>query len=153
MNNKTPVGFYGKFHIKIHRDGKLINEQKGKNLVVDSGLKWILERLSDVSVTDLMTNMAIGSSSTAVLPTDAALIAETAATRNVASVVLVLLNQLTLTFSLTSPGSSTMREMGIFTHLTPSSSVMISRFLTQEVDLVISDVIGLTWVLQATGAS
>lgn len=152
MNNNSPVGFYGKFHVTVHRDGKLINEQKGKNLVVDTGLEYILNRLSDTGTVNIMTNMAIGSNAAGVLPTDTTLNTETASTRNVASVVTVLLNQLTLTFALTSPGSSTMREMGIFDHLTPPG-IMISRFLTQEVDLVVSDVIGLTWVLQATGAS
>jgi hypothetical protein len=98
MSKQSSAAFTGKFKITIHRNGKLINEQQGKNLVVDTGLEWLLTRLSDVVVTDIMTVMAIGSGLAAVLPTDTELEIETAATRNTASIVTPLLNQLTLTF-------------------------------------------------------
>ena len=148
---QNSLSLQGKFHIKVVRDGKIINSQSGKNLVVDTGLEYALERLSQIS--SLVVNvMAIGSGSAGVLPTDITLETETASTRTIASSSQVLLNQLTLVFNMTSPGSSTMREIGVFNTITPPG-ILFARFLTQEVDLVNLDVIGLTYILQSTGSN
>ena len=146
----TKLRLKGSYEIKVKRNGKVIHIDSGKNLVVDDGLFLVMEStfLGSSPVTE---HLGIGDDATSPMVTDEDLVSELGATRTLGGVS-VLGNQATITFQFTSGGTITVREMGIFNNTVVGAGKMFSRFLPQEVDLVLNDVIDVIWILQATGA-
>ncbi len=144
------ISLEGKFVIKVYRKDKLIHAEKGTNLVVNTGLNLSAVRTFVGAGGGIVDYMAIGSGTNSPLAVDTTLQTEIPASRNAAVSATVVGSQATLSFTMTATAGWSMREMGLFDD--PTAGTMFSRFLTQSVDLVLNDVITLTWVLQYTGA-
>ena len=147
----SKCGLKGTYVLFVRRDGKIISFKRGNNLVVDKGLNLAGER-AFIGSGPIIEYFAIGSGNATPLPTDTELETEVVDTKTVATTVTVTLNQCSLVFSHTVLAPFTMREIGIFNAAGFETGDMFSRFLTQEVDLAVGDVVDLTWVLQITGA-
>lgn len=72
------VSISGRLHIEfMDRDGKVERVVKTKNRVVNTGLRWMADRIINGAAGQSMTYMALGDSSTAVDPANTGLAHET----------------------------------------------------------------------------
>ena len=144
------TGYTGKVELKHVRDGRVLNTVKINNLIVDAGLKSIVDRLGDVNSITPFEYIALGTGSTAPAGGDTSLANEversiatvTLDTENVANDTLQLQN----TFSITS--SVTVEESGVFNDA--SAGDLLARALTGTLELSSGDDLQITWRITAT---
>lgn len=129
-------------------DGTLIESRDFPNLVVNAGLAYIADQLSDQGET-AMSHMAVGSGGTAVDPTDTALgselgrVALTSTTQSTNSVVYVA------TFG-AGTGSGAITEAGIFNDV--AAGTMLCRSVFSVINKAAGDSLTVTWTLTITAA-
>ena len=122
--------------------GELVREEK--NLVVNTGLNVIAERLAGVAKTPV-SHMAIGTGTTAASATDIALEIQKA-TRLAATSVVVTANAIVITAVF--PGSThagAITEAGLFNAATLGD--LISRVVFAPYNLGASDALTITWTI------
>jgi hypothetical protein len=126
------------------KDGKVKEERKEKNLVVDSGLTFICSRMADAS-DGVMSHMAVGSSTTAASGTDSDLISilgsrvaldSTTASSNTITYV--------TTFG-AGVGTGAVTEAGIFNDASAGS--MLCRTVFPVVNKGADDTMAITWTI------
>jgi hypothetical protein len=132
--------------IKLHRNGVLILEQK--NLVVDAGLNFALNRLKD-GVMGAISHLAIGADATAAAPANTDL-GSTVGARKPVNTVTVTGNQIEIvaTFDGATYTHAGLREAGIFNAI--AGGQMLSRVVFAATPLPVDDTLQLTWTLTLT---
>jgi hypothetical protein len=146
QENLKPTGMVTISH--FNSEGELLNKFEVPNLVVTSGKQYIASRIKDTTYT-AMTNMAIGTSSTAASASDSILVAENG--RQALSATTVSTN--TVTYTATFPagtGTSTspgIQEAGIFNASGSGAGTMLCRTVFPSVAKASGDSIAITWVV------
>lgn len=141
METSKIKGWYELEHI---RDGKVLKKWSVDNSIMNAGFAQLALLAGDASATPF-TYLALGTSSTAVAPSQTALQAETAVsglTRASATVSRVTTTQTNDTLQLykvfTNAGATTViEEVGIFND--PTTGTMLSRALTGTTTLIAGD--------------
>jgi hypothetical protein len=140
----------GKFHLQLRRDGELVEEQRGRNLVTDLGENLAANRFADVVVDDPATYLGTGSGTSSPVHSDEDLLIENGHARQLRTTLTAAGNETTGSWEITFAAPYTITEMGIFNDETAAQK-LIARFLTQEFSVTNTDVLTMTWVLQFKG--
>lgn len=125
------------------KDGKVKDQRTVKNLVVDTGLAYIADRMADAAES-AMSHMAVGTGSTAAaagdttLGTEAGRVALTSTTQTNEDVVYVA------TFS-AGTGTGALTEAGLFN--AASAGTMLCRTVFSTVNKGSSDSLQITWTV------
>jgi len=134
-------------NLKFYKNGELVREEK--NLVVNTGLNVIAERLAGV-VKAAVSHMAIGTGTTAANAADIGLeilkVARIPATSVVVTAGAIVI---TATF-LGSIYAAAITEAGLFNHLTTGE--LISRVVFAPYTLGSSDALTITWTITFANA-
>jgi len=140
----------GKFELRARFPDGRIETRSGKNLVVTSG-EHLAAQLFDINGSETAPNyIAFGSGNATVLKADTQLQTEVASTREeVDDTDTPLPGVIQMSWDLTTGSSYTLREMGIFNAV--SAGTMVSRFLTQPLDIVSGVVFAIVWTLTFSG--
>lgn len=134
-------------------DGVRKGRRLVKNLVVNSGLYHIIDRLEDSPAEANMGWAAIGNNNTAATATDTALAGELGRVALTSRIQGTAGNANQLTYSATIPagtGTGTIVEAGIFN--ANSAGVMLARSVFAPIVKGAGDAIDISWVLTATAA-
>ena len=124
---KDSIKFTGTLEVTHTLENGSVTQYSLKNLVVDSGLRYIASRMKDATAT-AMTHMAIGSGSTT--PVGANTTLGTELGRVALTSTLVSTN--TVVYNATFPagtGTGTVTEAGLFNNPTTGMGTMLSRSL------------------------
>jgi hypothetical protein len=124
--------------------GNIKEVRKIKNIVTSVGKAWIAARMSATSTPAAMSNMAIGTGTTAADATQTTLVTETA--RSALTSTTVSTNTVTYvaTFGAGS-GTGAVTEAGIFN--AASAGTMLNRTTFAAINKGASDTISITWVV------
>jgi hypothetical protein len=124
--------------------GNIKEVRKLKNIVTSVGKAWIASRMAATSLPAVMTNMAIGTGTTAADATQTTLITESA--RAVLSSSVVATNTVTYTATFgAGAGTGAVTEAGIFNAAT--AGTMLNRTTFAAINKGASDTISITWVV------
>ena len=128
-------------------NGDIINQFTKKNLIVNTGVDWIVARMVGSS-TDKMSHIAIGNGNSTPIPSNVTLDSETLRKSvdvlggtKIASAI-----KLTVTYS-PGQGSGTISEAGVFTANT--GGVMISRVVFTPFVKAAADTLEIEWIFEA----
>lgn len=126
------------------KDGNIKEVRKLKNIVTDLGKGWIAARMSAAGTPTAMSNMAIGTGTTAAVSSQTTLVTESA--RSALTSTTVATNTVTYvaTFGAGS-GTGAVTEAGIFN--AASAGTMLNRTTFAAINKGASDTISITWVV------
>lgn len=125
------------------KDGNVIHEQNTNNLVVSDGLDYIASRMKDATAT-AMTDMAVGTGTTAANENDSALVSE-AARVNLTSTT-VTNNEIAYVASYSAgTGTGALTEAGIFN--AASGGTMLCRVVFDVINKGADDSMTITWTV------
>jgi len=125
------------------KNGKIKDRQTVKNLIVDTGLAYIADRMADAAES-AMSHMAVGTGSTAAaagnttLGTEAGRVALTSSTQTNEDIVYIA------TFS-AGTGTGAITEAGLFN--AASAGTMLCRTVFSVVNKAASDSLQITWTV------
>ncbi len=127
--------------------GRIKDQQKVHNLVVDSGENHIADQLSSSPGQSAMSHMAIGTGSTAAAFGDTLLGAET--DRNALTSRTDSVNVVTYvgTWAAGDGTNSALREAGIFNIATANTITMLARAVYANIDKQAADTLTITWTV------
>lgn len=126
-------------------DGKIKEERKVENLVVQTGLNYIASRMKDASAT-AMTHMAVGTNNTAAANGDTALGAEVSLSRTALTSTNVTTNSVAYACTFAAgTGTGALTEAGIFD--ASSSGTMLARTVFSTVNKGAADSLTITWTV------
>ena len=126
------------------KDGNIKEVRKLKNIVTDLGKGWIAARMSGTSTPVAMSNMAIGTGTTAAVSSQTTLVTESA--RSALSSTVVATNTVTYTATFgAGSGTGAVTEAGIFN--AASAGTMLNRTTFAAINKGASDTISITWVV------
>lgn len=133
----------GQLNIVLTRADGTVEEQTVKNLVVDTGLHFIVQRMKDTTM-GAMTHMAVGEGTTAAAGANAALGTEIG--RAALTSTVVTDNQIVYNASF-APGVGTgaITEAGIFNANT--AGTMLCRTVFPVVNKQTADTLSITWTV------
>jgi hypothetical protein len=134
----------GRVGIVLHdKDGNVIHEQTTKNLVVSSGLDYIASRMKDATAT-AMTDMAVGTGTTAAAEGDTALGSESARVNLTSTTVTD--NEVAYVASYSAgTGTGALTEAGIFN--AASGGTMLCRVVFDVINKGAADSMTITWTI------
>lgn len=129
----------------VHSDefGNIKEVRKLKNIVTSAGKAWIAAMMA-ATPPALMSNMAIGTGTTAADPTQTTLITESARVALSSTVVSTNTVTYTATFG-AGAGTGAVTEAGIFNAVT--AGTMLNRTTFAAINKGASDTISITWVV------
>lgn len=126
------------------KDGNVKEVRNLKNIVTSVGKAWIAARLSATGTPTAMSNMAIGTGTTAADASQTTLVTETA--RSALSSTVVSTNTVTYTATFgAGSGTGAVTEAGIFNGAT--AGTMLNRTTFAAINKGASDTISITWVV------
>jgi len=126
-------------------DGQVKDQRDLKNLVVDTGLNFIVKRMKD-AVTDVMSHMSLGTGTTAAAAADTTLETEIAGSRVVLTSTTVVANAITYIASFAAGvGTGAVTESGIFNNIT--GGTMLCRTVFPVVNKQAGDSMTVTWTI------
>lgn len=126
-------------------DGQLKDQRDLKNLVVDTGLNFIVKRMKD-AVTDVMSHMSLGTGTTAAAAANTTLETEIAGSRVVLTSTTVTANAITYIASFAAGvGTGAVTESGIFNNTT--GGTMLCRTVFPVVNKQAGDSMTVTWTI------
>jgi len=126
-------------------DGRVKDQRDLKNLVVDTGLNFIVKRMKD-AVTDVMSHMSLGTGTTAAAAADTTLETEIAGSRVVLTSTTVVANAITYIASFAAGvGTGAVTESGIFNNIT--GGTMLCRTVFPVVNKQAGDSMTVTWTI------
>jgi len=146
MQQIEKLKFNGELQVVLTgSDGKIRETHDFKNLVVSTGLNYIVSRMKDATAT-AMSNMSVGTSATAAVAADTALGAEIASSRVVLISTTVLTNTITYvaTFG-AGVGTGAITEAGIFN--AASAGTMLCHTVFPVVNKQSGDSMTVTWTV------
>lgn len=138
----------GQLHITVTRPDGSTDEFTHPNLVVDTGLNFIVSRMKE-GAANPMSHMAVGAGSTATAPGDAALGSELG--RSALSSVVVNANAIIYNASFPpGVGTGAITEAGILNAAT--AGTMLCRTVFPVVNKMLADSVSLTWTVTISPA-
>jgi len=147
MNFKNNMNVTGKLHIVVRdENGNIKDEVFTENLVVDSGLDYIAERMKDSGSPAEMSHMAIGSDNTAAASGDTALGSELGRVSLATAGGTVTNNavEYVATFP-AGTGTGAVEEAGLF-NADPAGD-MLCRSVFSVVNKGVADSMSITWTV------
>ena len=138
--------FTGEVTIRRYNEisGELLEERVIKNLVVTTGINWIIDRLKNAS--NVMSHLAVGTNTTAAAAANTALGAELTRVALASSTP----SAGTITYVASLPaGKATgaLTEAGLFN--APTGGTMLARTVFPVVNKGANDAISITWAITA----
>lgn len=130
------------------KNGNIKQEQKAKNLIVDTGLNFICDRMKDDETA--MTHMALGSGTTAAAAGDTSLGTQLGS-RNTLTSTTVTNNEIVYVADF-SAGDATgsVTEAGIFN--AASAGTMLCRVVFSAVNKAADDTLQITWTISLSAS-
>ena len=126
-------------------DGKVKTEQLLKNLVVDTGLNFIVSRMKDATA-DVMSHMTVGTGTTPAAAGDTTLEAEIAGARTALTSTTVAANQVTYVSSFgAGVGTGAITEAGVLN--AASGGTLLCRTVFPVVNKQAGDSMTITWTV------
>ena len=126
-------------------DGKVKTEQLLKNLVVDTGLNFIVSRMKDATA-DVMSHMTVGTGTTPAAAGDTTLEAEIAGARTALTSTTVATNQVTYVSSFSAGvGTGAITEAGVLN--AASGGTLLCRTVFPVVNKQAGDSMTITWTV------
>lgn len=126
-------------------DGAVKDDRELKNLVVDTGLNFIVKRMKD-AVTDVMSHMSLGEGNTPAVAADTTLETEIAGSRVSLTSTSVTANQITYIANFAAGvGTGAVKEAGIFN--AGSGGTMLCRTVFPVVNKQSGDSMTVTWTI------
>lgn len=126
-------------------DGKVKTEQLLKNLVVDTGLNFIVSRMKDATA-DVMSHMTVGTGTTPAAAGDTTLEAEIAGARTALTSTTVAANQVTYVSSFSAGvGTGAITEAGVLN--AASGGTLLCRTVFPVVNKQAGDSMTITWTV------
>ena len=126
-------------------DGKVKTEQLPKNLVVDTGLNFIVSRMKDATA-DVMSHMTVGTGTTPAAAGDTTLEAEIAGARTALTSTTVAANQVTYVSSFSAGvGTGAITEAGVLN--AASGGTLLCRTVFPVVNKQAGDSMTITWTV------
>ena len=130
------------------KDGNVKQTKEAKNLIVDTGLNFICDRMKDDETA--MTHMALGSSTTAAAAGDTALGTQLGSRVSLTSST-VTDNQIVFVCSFPAgSGTGAVTEAGIFN--AASAGTMLCRVVFSEVNKSADDTLQITWTISLSAS-
>ncbi len=130
------------------KDGNVKQTKEAKNLIVNTGLNFICDRMKDDETA--MTHMALGSSTTAAAAGDTALGTQLGSRVSLTSST-VTDNQIVFVCSFPAgSGTGAVTEAGIFN--AASAGTMLCRVVFSEVNKSSDDTLQITWTIQLSAS-
>lgn len=145
----------GELHVRVVRDGKVIQEVKKKNLVVDAGLTLLANRLSDASPDSgcLINYIAVGTGTNAPDASDTQLQTENARKAVASRTNSAAVAAISTVFNAGEVPTSTLKEVGIFidASATANSGTLFAR---QNIDVAVTalDSVFIDWRITLASA-
>jgi len=139
--------------VRNESTGKIIGRRCVRNLIVNTGLYHIADRLQDTLAESAMSYAAIGSNNTAVTATDTALAAELGRVALTSKVRGSGGNANQVTYTATVPagtGTGTIVEAGIFN--ANSGGIMLARTIFSPIVKGSGDAVDLSWQTNISAA-
>ncbi|KKL69767.1 hypothetical protein LCGC14_2111640 [marine sediment metagenome] len=142
----------GRYELELVRNGKVIHQAKGQNLVTTLGENYAANRFGTTGLPTAIDWIALGDGTTAAAKSDTDL-GGTEHNRTASTSDTTTGNSITFVFAITAGGSITVSEAGLFNNAAagPASGTMVARFLTQQFNMGVGDVLNVTWQLEFTG--
>ncbi len=131
------------------KNGKVKEERTEKNLVVQKGLEFIIDRMTGTSKA-VMSHMALGSSSTVAAGSQTDLVSILGSREALDSTTIPSATKHKVVFASTfEAGDATgaVKEAGIFNHGTAASGDMLSRVVFDVVNKAADDTMTVTWTI------
>jgi hypothetical protein len=126
-------------------DGKVKTEQLLKNLVVDTGLNFIVSRMKDATA-DVMSHMTVGTGTTPAAAGDTTLETEIAGARTALTSTTVAANQVTYVSSFgAGVGTGAITEAGVLN--AASGGTLLCRTVFPVVNKQAGDSMTITWTV------
>ena len=126
-------------------DGQVKDERDLKNLVVDTGLNFIVKRMKDATA-DVMSHMTLGTGTTAAAAADTTLQTEIAGSRVALTSTTVTANQITYIASFAAGvGTGAVTESGILNNA--AGGAMLCRTVFPVVNKQAGDSMTVTWTV------
>jgi hypothetical protein len=146
MFNKETTNATGKVHVVLRDENQKIKEDfLVDNLVVDSGLAFIAERMKDANAT-VMSHMEIGTGGTAAAANETILVTAVAGSRTALDPTIVTANTITYVCTfLAGTGTGAIEEAGIFND--PSAGDMLCRTVFSVINKTALDSMTITWTI------
>lgn len=130
------------------KEGNVKHSKEAKNLIVDTGLNFICDRMKDDETA--MTHMALGSSTTAAAAGDTALGTQLGSRVSLTSST-VTNNQIVFVCSFPAgSGTGAVTEAGIFN--AASAGTMLCRVVFSEVNKSADDTLQITWTISLSAS-
>lgn len=130
------------------KDGNVKQTKEAKNLIVDTGLNFICDRMKDDETA--MTHMALGSGTTAAAAGDTALGSQLGSRVSLTSST-VTDNQIVYVCSFPAgSGTGAVTESGIFN--AASAGTMLCRVVFSEVNKSADDTLQITWTISLSAS-
>jgi hypothetical protein len=136
----------GQLHVVLTgSDGQVKEDHLLKNLVVDTGLNFIVNRMKDAAAT-VMSHMTLGTGTTAAAAGNTTLETEIAGARVALTSTTVAANQITYIASFAAGvGTGAVTESGIFNNI--SGGTMLCRTVFPVVNKQAGDSMTVTWTV------
>lgn len=146
MQNLETLKANGQLRIVVTAaDGSIKEDKTVKNLVVDTGLNFIVKRMKDTTA-DVMSHMSLGTGTTAAAAADTTLQTELAGSRVGLTSTTVTANQITYIASFAAGvGTGAVTEAGIFNNT--SGGTMLCRTVFPVVNKQSGDSMTVTWTV------
>jgi hypothetical protein len=146
MQNLENLKANGQLRIVVTAaDGSIVEDKTVKNLVVDTGLNFIVKRMKDTTA-DVMSHMSLGTGTTAAAAADTTLQTELAGSRVSLTSTSVTANQITYIASFAAGvGTGAVTEAGIFNNT--SGGTMLCRTVFPVVNKQAGDSMTVTWTV------
>ena len=146
MNTLENLKASGQLHVVLtDASGNIKEDHLLKNLVVDTGLNFIVNRMKDAAAT-VMSHMSLGTGTTAADHTDTTLGAEISGSRVALTSTTVAANQITYVASFAAGvGTGAVTEAGIFNNST--GGTMLCRTVFPVVNKQAGDSMTVTWTV------
>lgn len=152
---KGGIKIKGEIHVRVVRDGKVIQEVRKQNLVVDAGLTLLANRLADASPDSgcLVNYIAVGTGTDAPDASDTQLQTENARKQVASRTNSGAIAAISTVFNAGEVPTSTLKEVGIFIDATGTANSG-TLFARQNIDVAVTalDSVFIDWRITLASA-
>ena len=145
MNSLENLNVTGALNIVLTKEDGSVQTVDTHNLVVSTGLNFIVSRMKDATAT-VMSNMALGTGTTAAVLADTTLSSEISGSRVAITSTSVTSNQIVYVASFAAGvGTGAVTEAGIFN--ASSSGTLLSHVVFSAINKGSADSLTITWTI------
>lgn len=139
----------GTVHLTHRRADEILAERAGRNLIVNQGFNHTVEMWNPNAFDPAKVEwIALGSSGNAVDLEQTSLVAEIAGSRTQVGAITARTHTLLYAFTVTATASWLVQEAGLFNDAAFSSGRMVSRWIFQQVNMVLNDQLDVLWEIE-----